>query len=76
MGKDNRVTYRRRHSYNTASNKVKKVKTPGGRVVFHFVGKKAKAPSCGDCGVKLKGVRTNDSFHLLFILIVFSFFFF
>ena len=29
MVKDSRVTYRRRHSYNTESNKVHVVKTPG-----------------------------------------------
>jgi hypothetical protein len=29
MVKDSRVTYRRRHSYNTQSNKVHVVKTPG-----------------------------------------------
>jgi len=27
--RDTRVTYRRKHSYNTRSNKIRKVKTPG-----------------------------------------------
>lgn len=26
---DKRITYRRRHSYNTRSNKIRKLKTPG-----------------------------------------------
>ena len=30
---DTRVTYRRRKSYNTKTNKIRKVKTPGGRLV-------------------------------------------
>ena len=38
----NRVTYRRRKSYNTRSNKIRKVKTPGGRLVAHYVRKHAK----------------------------------
>lgn len=29
MATDKRVTYRRKHSYNTRSNKIRKVKTPG-----------------------------------------------
>ena len=38
----NRVTYRRRKSYNTRSNKIRKVKTPGGRLVAQYVRKNAK----------------------------------
>ena len=30
----NRVTYRRRVTYNTRSNKIRKVKTPG--ILFHY----------------------------------------
>ena len=51
-----RVTYRRRLSYNTKSNKVKKVKTPGGRLVIQYIHKRANGPKCGDCGSKLPGV--------------------
>ncbi|KAI9142404.1 60s ribosomal protein l34-b, partial [Paraphysoderma sedebokerense] len=53
-----RVTYRRRLSYNTTSNKVRVVKTPGGKLVYHYLKKKASAPKCGDCGVVLPGVPT------------------
>jgi len=53
---DTRLTYRRRHSYNTATNKVKKVRTPGGRLVFHYLTKKPGAPKCGDCKKPLAGV--------------------
>ncbi|KAI3662180.1 hypothetical protein MP638_002166 [Amoeboaphelidium occidentale] len=51
-----RVTYRRRLSYNTASNKVRKVKTPGGRLLVQYVKKRANVPKCGDCGGNLNGI--------------------
>lgn len=53
---DKRVTYRRKHSYNTRSNKVRKVKTPGGRLTVHYVTKKAKGPQCGNCSKTLQGI--------------------
>jgi ribosomal protein L34E len=31
MVKDTRLAFRRRHSYNTSSNKTRVVKTPGGK---------------------------------------------
>eukprot|EP01092_Planopodium_desertum_P002508 TRINITY_DN141179_c0_g1_i1.p1 TRINITY_DN141179_c0_g1~~TRINITY_DN141179_c0_g1_i1.p1 ORF type:complete len:130 (+),score=9.51 TRINITY_DN141179_c0_g1_i1:53-391(+) len=51
-----RLTYRRRHSYNTASNKVKIVRTPGGKLVYHYRRKAASQPRCGDCGTRLHGL--------------------
>ena len=51
-----RVTYRRRLSYNTPSNRIRKVKTPGGRLTVHYRLKKAKGPRCGDCGNELAGI--------------------
>eukprot|EP01115_Flamella_aegyptia_P004673 TRINITY_DN19_c0_g1_i1.p1 TRINITY_DN19_c0_g1~~TRINITY_DN19_c0_g1_i1.p1 ORF type:complete len:117 (-),score=48.31 TRINITY_DN19_c0_g1_i1:41-391(-) len=56
MGKDNRVVYRRRHSYNTRSNGIKKVRTPGNKLVVHYRKKAASGPKCGDCGVELPGL--------------------
>ncbi|KAI9325433.1 ribosomal protein L34Ae, partial [Zopfochytrium polystomum] len=53
-----RVTYRRRHSYNTRSNKNRLVKTPGNRLVYHKVAKIVGATRCGDCGDKLPGIPT------------------
>ena len=38
-----RVTYRRNCSYNTLSNKIRKVKTPGGKLVVLHLKKKVKA---------------------------------
>ncbi|KAK7679285.1 60S ribosomal protein L34A [Cerrena zonata] len=44
-----RITYRRRNPYNTRSNKVKVVKTPGGKLVAQHLKKQATRPKCGDC---------------------------
>ncbi|ORX44787.1 60S ribosomal protein L34-B [Hesseltinella vesiculosa] len=52
-----RVTYRRRLSYNTRSNRVKIVKTPGSKLVYQYQKKPVKAPRCGDCGNNLAGVK-------------------
>eukprot|EP00163_Fabomonas_tropica_P025260 TRINITY_DN4356_c0_g3_i1.p2 TRINITY_DN4356_c0_g3~~TRINITY_DN4356_c0_g3_i1.p2 ORF type:complete len:116 (-),score=31.50 TRINITY_DN4356_c0_g3_i1:72-419(-) len=51
-----RLTFRRRHCYATRSNRTRVVKTPGGKNVFQYVTKKAKGPSCGDCGGNIIGV--------------------
>jgi large subunit ribosomal protein L34e len=66
-----RVTYRRRLSYNTPSNKIRKVRTPGSKIVVHYVGKKPRgvhAPhdSC-DCGKRINGIPKLSSakYHTL-----------
>merc|ERR1719327_1845798 len=51
-----RLTYRRHTRYNTKSNKQRTLRTPGGRLVFQIVKKKAKGPACGDCGKRLIGL--------------------
>ena len=51
-----RVTYRRRLSYNTKSNKIRVVKTPGGKLAVLYRKKTANTPRCGDCGNDLTGV--------------------
>ncbi|KAI6190699.1 60S ribosomal protein L34 [Aphelenchoides bicaudatus] len=52
-----RVVYRRRHAYNTKSNKVRVSKTPGGRNVVLYRKKRGSIPRCGDTGVKLAGIK-------------------
>lgn len=42
--------------YNTRSNKVRIIKTPGGELRYLHLKKKGTAPKCGDCGFKLPGV--------------------
>jgi len=51
-----RLTYRRRLSYNTRSNRVKIIKTPGGDLRYLHEGKPGKAPKCGDCELRLPGI--------------------
>ena len=51
-----RVTYRRRNPYNTTSNNVKLIKTPGGKIRYLHVKKTATSPKCGQCGIALAGV--------------------
>ena len=54
-----RVTYRRRHSYATKSNKIRKVKTPGGRLVVQTKRKRPSPPKCGVSGVRLQGIAAT-----------------
>lgn len=51
-----RLTYRRRNPYNTRSNRVKVIKTPGGQLRYLHVKKNGTRPKCGDCGIALPGV--------------------
>jgi len=51
-----RLTYRRRLSYNTTSNKRKVSKTPGNRLVYLYRKKLGSIPKCGDCHEKLRGI--------------------
>lgn len=60
-----RLTYRRRLSYNTKSNRTRVVKTPGGRLTWLYEKKPGTAPKCGDCGVALPGVSSPQE-SLLF----------
>merc|ERR1719163_2581927 len=51
-----RLTYRKHCRYNTKSNRVRPVKTPGGRLVLQVLKKKAALPKCGDCKAPLLGL--------------------
>ncbi|KIW89839.1 uncharacterized protein Z519_09268 [Cladophialophora bantiana CBS 173.52] len=51
-----RLQYRRRNPYNTSSNNVRVIKTPGGKLRLLHIKKRGTAPKCGDCGIKLPGV--------------------
>mmetsp|Transcript_14989 Transcript_14989/g.20965 ORF Transcript_14989/g.20965 Transcript_14989/m.20965 type:complete len:118 (+) Transcript_14989:81-434(+) len=53
---DSRLTLRRRHSYNTTANRVRKVKTPGGRLVLQYIQKRTKGVRCGDCHGPIAGI--------------------
>lgn len=51
-----RVTYRRQGCYNTRSNRVRIVKTPGNTLRYQHLKKLGSAPKCGDCGIALPGI--------------------
>ncbi|EAN31232.1 Ribosomal protein L34e [Theileria parva strain Muguga] len=57
-----RVHYRRRNKYKTPSNVVKRVRTPGARLVLHNLKKVGKRPRCGDCKRTLAGVSAVRPF--------------
>ncbi|VDM30788.1 unnamed protein product [Hydatigera taeniaeformis] len=54
-----RLTLRRRLSYNTNSNRRQKVKTPGGKLVYIYQKKLGTFPKCGDCKRKLAGIKPS-----------------
>eukprot|EP00933_Yihiella_yeosuensis_P055232 TRINITY_DN53952_c0_g1_i1.p3 TRINITY_DN53952_c0_g1~~TRINITY_DN53952_c0_g1_i1.p3 ORF type:complete len:128 (+),score=23.40 TRINITY_DN53952_c0_g1_i1:21-404(+) len=58
-----RVTYRRRKSYNTKSNRVRKVLTPGGNLTIQYTKKKASVPKCADTGKALSGIPALRPFQ-------------
>ena len=41
---DNRVHYLRKHTYTTRSNKIRKIRTPGGRLTVQYIKKVSKGP--------------------------------
>lgn len=51
-----RQVFARHVSWNTRSNRHRMLKTPGGRLVYHIVKKKASTPKCGDTKKPLQGV--------------------
>jgi large subunit ribosomal protein L34e len=53
---DRRVTYKRRASYRTKSNRFRKVKTPGGKLAIQYIKKKTN----GNAMRGLKVARPAD----------------
>eukprot|EP00096_Caligus_rogercresseyi_P016842 TRINITY_DN988_c0_g1_i1.p1 TRINITY_DN988_c0_g1~~TRINITY_DN988_c0_g1_i1.p1 ORF type:complete len:117 (+),score=61.68 TRINITY_DN988_c0_g1_i1:96-446(+) len=54
-----RITYRRRLSYNTRSNRRKIIRTPGGKLVFQYLKKRPSVPKCPMTGLRLKGIKPS-----------------
>lgn len=52
-----RITYIRKHSYNTRSNAIRIVKTAGSNMTVQHKGKMSNGVKCGDCGMPLAGIR-------------------
>ena len=53
-----RLTLRKRNPYNTRSNRRRVVKTPNGEHRYLHLKKLPTAPKCGDCHMKLQGVKS------------------
>lgn len=51
-----RLCYRTRNTYKTASNKQKVVKTPGNKLVYQRISKAGSKVKCGDCKKPLNGI--------------------
>ena len=51
-----RVTYRRKNTYRTKSNQVRKFKTPGGRLLVQYRSKNVKVARCSETGELLNGI--------------------
>ncbi|XP_036099591.1 60S ribosomal protein L34-like [Molossus molossus] len=62
-----RLTYHRRLSYNTASNKTRLSQTPGNRIIYLYTKKVEKTPksACGMCPGQLHGVRAMRPYVLM-----------
>ena len=52
-----RLTVRGKYNYHTKSNKLKRIRTPGGRLAFQKIEKSRSAIKCGDTGVELNGIK-------------------
>merc|ERR1711907_764393 len=59
MGK--RVTYRKKHSYFTRSNKTRVVKTPGGHSIVQYTTKKISLSICPQTAHRLNGIFVFNS---------------
>jgi len=62
MGGDHRVTTTRRHAYRTKSNRVKTIRTPGGRFAAQYIKKHRRGVICGEagCNMPLPGIKHMD----------------
>eukprot|EP01015_Nassula_variabilis_P025932 TRINITY_DN512_c0_g1_i1.p1 TRINITY_DN512_c0_g1~~TRINITY_DN512_c0_g1_i1.p1 ORF type:complete len:113 (+),score=15.44 TRINITY_DN512_c0_g1_i1:19-357(+) len=64
---DTRVTYRRRKSYNTRSNRIRKVKTPGSRITVQYYRKNSNARKCPITGQQLTGIPVLRPYQYKFL---------
>ena len=52
-----RVIYRRKHTYKTRSNLVRRFRTPGGRLIVQSRNKRTASIVCGDTKLPLNGIK-------------------
>ena len=54
---DNRYTLRRSNPYHNLRNRVKPVRTPGNKLVAHYIEKRQKGVICAETGKPLAGIK-------------------
>eukprot|EP00178_Gracilaria_changii_P025768 TRINITY_DN7925_c0_g1_i1.p1 TRINITY_DN7925_c0_g1~~TRINITY_DN7925_c0_g1_i1.p1 ORF type:complete len:128 (+),score=16.01 TRINITY_DN7925_c0_g1_i1:48-431(+) len=66
MVKDARVTFRRRHCYNTPTNKFTIKRTPGNVLKVQYLSKRVGRPMCAEkgCDLRLQGVGAHRAVEL------------
>ena len=52
-----RITLRGKYTYHTKSNKMKRIRTPGGKLTFQRIDKIRNPVVCGDTHVRLNGIK-------------------
>ena len=52
-----RITIRGKYTFHTKSNKLKRIRTPGGKLTFQKIAKVRNPIVCGDTGVALNGIK-------------------
>ena len=54
---DNRYTLRRSNPYHNLRNRVRPVRTPGNKLVAHYIEKRQKGVICAETGKPLAGIK-------------------
>ena len=57
-----RLTVRGKYNYHTESNKLKRIRTPGGKLTFQKIVKVRNPIVCGDTGVQLNGIKRLNKY--------------
>lgn len=59
-----RVQYRRKNTYRTKSNIVRKIRTPGGKLTVQYKNKRINRKVCAETGALLNGIPMKPAFNV------------
>lgn len=59
-----RVTYRRKNTYRTKSNQVRKFRTPGGRLLVQYRNRRVKSIVCAETKQVLNGISRQLAYRV------------
>lgn len=59
-----RVQYKRKNTYRTKSNVVRKIRTPGGKLSIQYKNKRVQRKVCAESGKLLNGIPRQAAFNL------------